>query len=83
MTQIVFGTMALHNLPEGVSVALTTTSDLSLGVSMCIAILIHNIPEGMVLAVTIYAATGSYKSVLLFTLLNGLMEPLGICSESL
>ncbi|KAL3898607.1 MAG: hypothetical protein SGCHY_002618, partial [Lobulomycetales sp.] len=40
---ITFSAMAVHNIPEGVSVAYTTEYSLHLGISLCIAILLHNI----------------------------------------
>ncbi|KAJ3206766.1 hypothetical protein HDU67_007955 [Dinochytrium kinnereticum] len=71
--------LALHNLPEGVSVAVTTASDLKLGVSICVAIMLHNVLEGMVVSLPLYVSTrGSIPQILLLTFLNGLMEPLGV-----
>ncbi|ORY32693.1 hypothetical protein BCR33DRAFT_856421 [Rhizoclosmatium globosum] len=70
--------LALHNLPEGVSVALTTVSNLKLGISLCIAILLHNVLEGMIVALPLWYTSRSKSRVLFLTLLNGLMEPLGV-----
>ena len=38
--------IAIHNLPEGMTVALVSLADLRLGIPVAIAIAIHNIPEG-------------------------------------
>ncbi|KAI8611903.1 ZIP zinc transporter-domain-containing protein [Chytriomyces sp. MP71] len=70
--------LAIHNLPEGISVALTTASNLRLGVSLCLAILLHNVLEGMIVALPLWYTSRSRTRVLLLTLLNGLMEPLGV-----
>ncbi|KAI8825304.1 ZIP zinc transporter-domain-containing protein [Fimicolochytrium jonesii] len=75
---ITFVALAMHNLPEGLGVYLAALSDLRLGTQLAVAILIHNIPEGMAVAVPLYAATGNTTSVLWWTLLNGLAEPLGV-----
>ncbi|KAI8825803.1 ZIP zinc transporter-domain-containing protein [Fimicolochytrium jonesii] len=75
---ITFVAFAMHNLPEGLSVYLAALSDLRLGTQLTVAILIHNTPEGMTVAVPLYAATGNTTSVLWWTLLNGLAEPLGV-----
>nr|KAJ3418888.1 hypothetical protein HK105_007704 [Polyrhizophydium stewartii] len=75
---ISFCAMAVHNLPEGISVALTTSSDLRLGVSMCVAIMLHNVLEGVVVALPIWQLTASVSHVLALTLINGLVEPLGV-----
>ena len=49
-----------------------------LGTSLCVAILIHNVLEGFVVALPIWFATGSQNRVILLTLINGMMEPLGV-----
>ncbi|KAJ3377785.1 hypothetical protein HDU84_008205 [Entophlyctis sp. JEL0112] len=70
--------LALHNLPEGISVALTTSSNLSLGISLALAILLHNVLEGLIVALPIWYASRSRARVLLLTGLNGLFEPFGV-----
>ncbi|KAJ3116155.1 hypothetical protein HDU96_010264 [Phlyctochytrium bullatum] len=70
---VTFVGLALHNLPEGASVALSTAADLKLGVEVCAAILLHNvlgelslpnhtrtndsITEGMVVALPLHLST--------------------------
>ncbi|KAJ3385113.1 hypothetical protein HDU92_003250 [Lobulomyces angularis] len=77
-TLVTFFAMASHNLPEGISVAFTTDADLQLGISLCIAILLHNVLEGMIVALPIFASTNSTKKVIIWTFINGLMEPFGV-----
>ncbi|KAJ1533930.1 hypothetical protein HK096_004567 [Nowakowskiella sp. JEL0078] len=71
--------MALHNFPEGVCLGLTGSSpkEVKLGISLCVAILLHNVLEGVVVALPLWYTTGSRIRVLWWTLLNGLVEPVG------
>jgi ZIP family zinc transporter len=69
--------MAIHNLPEGLAVALVSLSDLSLGIPIAIAIAIHNIPEGMACCVPLYCATGNRRKSCLYSFTAGMTEPLG------
>lgn len=50
--------ICIHNFPEGMATFLTTTQDVTLGVSVALAIAIHNIPEGISVAIPIYHVTG-------------------------
>jgi ZIP family zinc transporter len=65
--------MAIHNLPEGMTVALVSLADIRLG----IAIAIHNIPEGVACSVPLYCATGDRRRSCLLSFLAGMTEPLG------
>ena len=67
----------LHNIPEGVATFISSTKDISLGLSLAIAIAMHNIPEGISISVPIYYSTGSKKKALLYTFISGLSEPFG------
>jgi zinc transporter, ZIP family len=69
--------MAIHNLPEGMAVALVSLSDIRLGVPVAIAIAIHNIPEGLACSVPLYCATADRRRSFLISFAAGLMEPLG------
>jgi len=69
--------MAIHNLPEGMTVALVTLADTRLGIPIAIAIAIHNIPEGVACSVPLYCATGDRRRSCLLSFLAGLTEPLG------
>ena len=69
---ISFLTMFLHNLPEGISVALSTSADLKLGIGLGVAIFVHNILEGLVVSIPIYIQTRSSLQVIFYSFLNGL-----------
>ncbi|KAI8907152.1 ZIP zinc transporter-domain-containing protein, partial [Gorgonomyces haynaldii] len=75
---ITFIAMALHNLPEGLGVYLSSLSNPKMGLQLAVAIMLHNIPEGMAVAIPIYASTKSVWQVLWLTFLNGLAEPIGV-----
>jgi len=69
--------MAIHNLPEGMTVALVSMADLRLGVPVAIAIAIHNIPEGIACCIPLYCATSDRKKSCLLSFAAGMTEPLG------
>ncbi|MDM7934735.1 MAG: zinc transporter ZupT [Methanothrix sp.] len=69
--------VALHNLPEGMTVALVALSDLRLGIPVAVAIAIHNIPEGVACSVPIYCATSDRRRACLLSSAAGLTEPVG------
>jgi ZIP family zinc transporter len=69
--------IAIHNLPEGLAVALVSIADLRLGIPIAIAIAIHNIPEGVACSVPLYCATGDRRKSCLYSFLAGMTEPLG------
>ena len=67
----------MHNIPEGIATFMTTSTNLSLGLSLTIAIALHNIPEGISIAVPIYYSTGNRKKALFYTLVSAISEPFG------
>ena len=67
----------MHNIPEGIATFMTTSTNLSLGLSLTIAIALHNIPEGISIAVPIFYSTGNRKKALFYTLVSAISEPLG------
>jgi ZIP family zinc transporter len=69
--------IAIHNIPEGMTVALVTLADINLGIPIAIAIAIHNIPEGIACSVPLYCATSDRKKSCLTSFAAGLTEPLG------
>jgi ZIP family zinc transporter len=69
--------IAIHNLPEGLAVALVSMADLTLGIPIAIAIAIHNIPEGVACSVPLYCATSDRKKACFYSFLAGMTEPLG------
>ena len=69
--------LALHNIPEGAALYLTSRDDAALGISMAVAIAMHSIPEGISIAMPIYVSTKSRSKAFFYTLLAGLAMPLG------
>lgn len=69
--------ICIHNFPEGMATFLTTTQDVTLGVSVALAIAIHNIPEGISVAIPIYHVTGKKRYAMLYATLSGITEPIG------
>ncbi len=73
---ILFG-IALHNLPEGLAIGAGLEASPELGLALAIAIGLHNIPEGLAMAGPLRAGGLSFWKTALFTLLAGLMTPVG------
>lgn len=69
--------ICVHNFPEGMATFLTTTQDITLGLSVALAIAIHNIPEGIAVALPIYHVTGKKRYAMLYAALSGVTEPIG------
>ncbi|NMC10708.1 MAG: zinc transporter ZupT [Methanothrix sp.] len=69
--------IAIHNLPEGMTVALISLADLRLGIPVAIAIAIHNIPEGLACSIPLYCSTSDRKKSCLISFAAGMTEPLG------
>lgn len=69
--------ICIHNFPEGMATFLTTTQDVTLGLSVAFAIAIHNIPEGIAVALPIYHVTGKKRYAMLYAALSGITEPIG------
>lgn len=67
----------LHNIPEGIATFMTSTKDISLGLSLALAITLHNIPEGISISVPIYYSTKSKFKSLLYTFVSGISELMG------
>lgn len=47
----------LHNIPEGMAIAINTVSDSNMSIAIALAIAIHNIPEGICTSAPYYHAT--------------------------
>ncbi len=73
---ILFG-IALHNLPEGLAIGAGFESSPEVGILIAVAIAFHNIPEGLAIAGPLKAGGIDNLRLLVFTLIAGLMTPLG------
>ncbi len=69
--------LLIHNIPEGIICALTSYSNLTLGLKMSFLILIHNITEGIAICLPIYYATGSKKRAIILTFISSFGELAG------
>jgi len=69
--------IAIHNFPEGFAVFAGNLSSLKVGIVIAIAIAIHNIPEGFAVSMPIYYATKNKRKAFLFSLMSGIVEPIG------
>ena len=69
--------LILHNIPEGITTFISTSTNLELGLSLSLAIALHNIPEGISIAIPIYYATKSMKKAFTYTLVSGFSELFG------
>jgi zinc transporter, ZIP family len=73
---VLFG-IAMHNLPEGLAIGAGLEASPDVGLLIAVAIGLHNIPEGLAMSGPLRAGGMPMGKVLLFTLLAGLMTPLG------
>lgn len=69
--------LAIHNLPEGLAVFVSSVANIRLGLSLAVAIALQNIPEGIAVAMPIFYATGSRKKAFWFSFLSGIAERVG------
>ena len=67
----------VHNVPEGIICALTSSNSISLGLKMSFIIMIHNIPEGICISLPIYYSTRSRGKAFFMTLISALGEVFG------
>jgi len=69
--------IALHDIPEGMAIAVGQESTTKLGMLIAISIALHNIPEGMATATPLLMAGIRRQKILLLTLGIALFTPLG------
>lgn len=69
--------LMLHNIPEGITTFLSTSSNKVLGLTLSLAIALHNIPEGISIAIPIFYSTNSKKKAIFLTFISGFSEVLG------
>lgn len=69
--------IALHDLPEGIAIAVGYSAKESLGLLIALAIGLHNIPEGMATAAPLVMGGIARRRILLTALVISLFTPLG------
>lgn len=74
---LIFISILLHNLPEGLAIGSSFISEESLGITLAIVIGLHNIPEGLATALSLAGARVPVKKIILFTFIAGLPMGLG------
>ncbi|MBO3444050.1 ZIP family metal transporter [Clostridium sp. CCUG 7971] len=75
---LIFISIMLHNLPEGLAIGSSFMSAQSLGVTLAIVIGLHNIPEGLAMALGLVGSKMKISKIILFTVIAGI--PMGIGS---
>ena len=75
---LIFISILLHNLPEGLAIGSSFMSTQTLGITLAIVIGLHNIPEGLATALSLAGVRVSTKKIILFTFIAGI--PMGIGS---
>lgn len=69
--------IALHDLPEGIAIAVGYAAKENLGLIIALAIGMHNVPEGMAIAAPLAMAGISKFSIIFICLLISLFTPIG------
>lgn len=75
---LIFISIMLHNLPEGLAIGSSFMSAQSLGMTLAIVIGLHNIPEGLAMALGLVGSKMKISKIILFTVIAGI--PMGIGS---
>lgn len=75
---LIFISILLHNLPEGLAIGSSFMSAESLGMTLAIVIGLHNIPEGLAMALGLVGSRMRISKIILFTVVAGI--PMGIGS---
>jgi len=69
--------IALHNLPEGLSIGASTGISMNVGISIAVSIGIHNIAEGLSIAVPLRLSGVKKRKVIYITVFAGLFTVVG------
>lgn len=75
---LIFISILLHNLPEGLAIGSSFMSTEALGLTLALVIGIHNIPEGLAMALSLVGSKMKINKVILFTIIAGI--PMGVGS---
>ncbi len=77
MGYLIAAGIALHDLPEGIAIAVGYAAQESLGLIIALSIGLHNIPEGMATAAPLVMGGVTRSRIILTCLLISLFTPLG------
>ena len=69
--------LLIHNIPEGIICAVTSYSNMELGIKLSFIIMVHNITEGIAICLPIYYATNSKFKAFTYTLISAVGEVVG------
>jgi len=69
--------IALHDLPEGIAIAVGYAAESQLGLILVVAIALHNIPEGMATAAPLLMGGMSSKRIMIINGIVSLFTPMG------
>lgn len=75
---LVFISILLHNLPEGLAIGSSFMFQENLGITLAIVIGIHNIPEGLAMALSLVGTKMKISKIIMFTMIAGI--PMGVGS---
>lgn len=75
---LIFLSIMLHNLPEGLAIGSSFVSATQLGWTLALVIGIHNIPEGLATALSLAGTKMKTSKIILYTVIAGV--PMGIGS---
>ena len=75
---LIFISILLHNLPEGLAIGSSFVSAETLGWTLALVIGIHNVPEGLATALTLAGTKMKTSKIILYTVIAGI--PMGIGS---
>lgn len=75
---LIFISILMHNLPEGLAIGSSFISAETLGITLAIVIGLHNIPEGLATALSMAGAKVPTAKIILLTFIAGI--PMGIGS---
>ena len=75
---LIFFSILMHNLPEGLAIGSSFVSQESLGITLAIVIGIHNIPEGLAMGLSLLGTGMNTKKIIQYTMIAGI--PMGIGS---
>ena len=67
---LIFISILLHNLPEGLAIGSSFMSTETLGMTLAIVIGIHNVPEGLAMALSLVGSRMKISKVILFTIIG-------------